>query len=313
MLKLVTPLSADHFAGAVVMPNLVQPVTTPQAVECYREKILQCCKGNSFIPYMTLFFKDYSFEELQLMKSDIIGIKLYPAGITTQSESGVADFKKISNTLEYMEELDIPLLVHGETNGFVMDREREFLEKYKWIASSFPKLKVVMEHITTADSVRLLEDYDNLFATVTLHHLLITLDDVAGGLLQPDLFCKPIAKTPDDKEALQKAVFAGHPNIMFGSDSAPHPRHKKECCGCAAGIFSAPVALPMLAELFEQNNCLDKLQNFVSGFAQNIYKISPVKKEVVLRKQPWQVPEKYDQVKPFLAGETLKWQVVSVA
>ncbi len=313
MLKLVTPLSANHFAGGVIMPNLVQPVTTLEAVQNYRDNILGCCDGKSFTPYMTLFFKDYSFEELQLMKGNIIGIKLYPAGITTQSESGVADFKKISETLEYMQELDIPLLVHGETNGFVMDREREFLEKYRWMASSFPDLKVIMEHITTAESVQLLEEFDNLFATVTLHHLLITLDDVAGGLLQPDLFCKPIAKTPIDKKALQEAVFAGNPKIMFGSDSAPHPRHKKECCGCAAGIFSAPVALPMLAELFEQNDCLNKLQNFVSGFAQKIYNISPVRKEVTLRKQPWRVPEKYDQVKPFLAGKTLEWQAVNVS
>lgn len=312
MLKLVAPLSADHFAGAVIMPNLINPITDLEAVKNYRKDILAYCPARNFIPYMTLFFKDYSFEELKYAKEDIVGIKLYPAGITTQSESGVSDFEKISETLGYMQELNIPLLVHGETNGFVMDREYEFLEKYRWIASSFPKLTVIMEHITTAASIKLLEEFDNLFATVTLHHLLITLDDVAGGLLQPDLFCKPIAKTPIDKEALQKAIFAGNSKIMFGSDSAPHPRHKKECCGCAAGIFSAPVALAMLAELFEKNLCLDKLQNFISGFAQRIYKISPVPKNVLLKKQPWQVPENFGDVKPFHAGETLEWQASQV-
>ncbi len=311
MLKLVAPLSANHFSGAVIMPNLLSPVTSLTAIKEYRKEIIHCCK-ESFTPYMTLFFKDYSHKELQEVKNDIIGIKLYPAGITTQSEAGVSDFEKIAETLNYMEELEIPLLVHGESDGFVMDREREFLRQFDWIASNYPRLTIVMEHITTADSLVMLDRFENLFATVTLHHLMITLDDLAGGLLNPHLFCKPIAKRPEDLEALQKAVFSGHPKIMFGSDSAPHPTHKKECCGCAAGIFSAPVALATLAELFEKADCLHKLQNFISNHAQQIYRITPEKKNITLQKQQWRVPEKYGNITPFLAGKKLSWQIVAV-
>ena len=246
MLHLVAPFSAAQFAGGVVMPNLVQPVDSLARLYDYRAAITAACSAEIFTPYMTLFFRDYSRQELEAARGSIIGIKLYPAGITTQSEAGVADFDQIGDTVALLEELDIPLLVHGETSGFVMDREREFLAVYQWLTETFPQLRIVMEHITTADAVDFLEKYDKVAATVTLHHLMITLDDIAGGLLQPDLFCKPIAKTPRDREALRQAVFRGHPRLLFGSDSAPHPRHKKECCGCAAGIFSAPVALPML-------------------------------------------------------------------
>ena len=209
-----------------------------------------------------------------------------------------------------MSDLEIPLLVHGESNGFVMEREREFLTQYKWLAETFPKLTIVMEHITSAESLDTLEHHQNHFATITLHHLLITLDDVAGGLLQPDLFCKPIAKTPKDLKALQQAVFSGHSKIMFGSDSAPHPRHKKECCGCAAGIFTSPIALPMLTELFEDHHRLENLQGFVSNFAQRIYKIAPQKKQISLTQESWKVPDIYGEVRPFMAGRTMRWKVV---
>ncbi len=188
-----------------------------------------------------------------------------------------------------------------------MDREKDFLPVYKQIAEQFPGLHIVMEHITTADAVKLLDQYDNISATVTLHHLMITLDDVAGGMLEPDLFCKPIAKTPHDLAVLREAVFSGHPKIMFGSDSAPHPRHKKECCGCAAGIFSAPVALPMLAEIFEDENKLDLLQDFVSGIACKRYGLKPLSRTVTLEKKPWTIPELYHDIKPFGAGRTLRW------
>ena len=145
-------------------------------------------------------------------------------------------------------------MIHGETHGFVLDRENMFLPIFEHLAQTFPRLKIIMEHITTADAVSLLNDYENIFATVTLHHLLITLDDVAGGLLRPHLFCKPIAKRPEDREALVKAAINAHPKLMFGSDSAPHPLDKKEACGCAAGIFTAPIALQALVELFERHN-----------------------------------------------------------
>jgi dihydroorotase len=313
MLQLVAPFSAAQFAGGVIMPNLMTPVDSLPGLRDYRAAIAQACGGEAFTPYMTLFFRAYSREELLAVRDEIIGIKLYPAGITTQSETGVRDFDRIGDTVALLEEMDIPLLVHGESNGFVMDREREFLAVYRWLTETFPRLRIVMEHITTLEAVEFLEKYDQVAATVTLHHLMITLDDVAGGLLQPDLFCKPIAKTPRDREALRQAVFAGHPRLLFGSDSAPHPRHKKECCGCAAGIFSAPVALPALAELFEEADCLERLPDFAGGHARRFYRITPPSKTVTVQRESWLVPEQYGPVRPFLAGRILRWSMAEAA
>jgi len=310
MLKRVLPCSAAHFAGAVIMPNLVSPVDSNRRLASYLEEITSAGRGFSFKPYMTLFFRPYEKSELAALLNDIIGIKLYPAGVTTQSESGVSDFSLIEETLSYMQELRIPLLVHGESNGFVMDREKEFLGTYEYIATNFPDLHIVMEHITSADSVDFLNKFDNVSATVTVHHLMITLDDVIGDLMEPDLFCKPIAKTPRDREALRDAVFSGHQKLMFGSDSAPHPRNKKECCGCAAGIFSAPVALALLAELFDQADKLDLLQDFVGGIALKRYRIKPPEKTVTLERIPFRVPPLIGGVKPFLAGKEISWRVV---
>jgi dihydroorotase len=312
MLRLVAPISAQTFAGAVVMPNLVSPVDSAKKLTDYRRAIMEACGDERFEPYMTLFFRPYNREELAEVKEHIIGIKLYPAGITTQSEKGVKDFSVIEETLEIMEELQIPLLVHGESNGFVMDREREFLSVYQEIAENFPKLHIVMEHITTAAAIQFLEKYDNVSATVTLHHLMLTLDDVVGDLMQPHLFCKPIAKTPADLQALRQAVFTGNSKIMFGSDSAPHPRHKKECVGCAAGVFSSPVALQLLVQIFEDEECLDKLQAFVSGNAQKRYNITPPVKQVTLADTGWQVPPLYGEVRPFYAEKHLRWSLCSV-
>ncbi len=308
MLDTVGPLTSQYFSGAVVMPNLSSPVDSLKKLQAYEQEINRVCGADIFTPYMTLFFKPYSRQELEAAKPYMIGIKLYPAGITTQSDEGVSNFGEIEETLTHMQDLGIPLLVHGESGGFVMDREEEFLDVYRDVATRFPKLHIIMEHITTAAAVRFLDDFDNVSATVTLHHLLITLDDVAGGMLKPDLFCKPIAKRPEDRAALRAAVFSGHPRIMFGSDSAPHPRHKKECVGCAAGIFTAPLALPVLTQMFEKEGCLDKLQNFISGIACRRYNLKPAEKSVTLIKQEWQIPEKYGDVRPFMAGETVSWR-----
>lgn len=307
LLQQVAPLSARAFAGAVIMPNLMRPVDSLQAVEAYRRAIVAACGPESFTPYMTLFFRPYSRGELVAAREAIIGVKLYPAGITTQSEAGVRDFDSIAPTVALLEELDIPLLVHGESNGFVLDREAEFLPVYAWLATSFPRLRLVMEHISTAAALDFLERHPKVAATVTLHHLLLSLDDVAGGLLRPHLFCKPIAKRPQDRDALRQAVLHGHPRLMFGSDSAPHPRHAKECCGCAAGIFSAPVALPMLVQLFEEGGCLEALPDFVSGNAVRFYRIDPLEKTVFLQRKEWRVPESYGIIQPFLAGQKLRW------
>ena len=313
MLNSIARYSSRYFAGAIVMPNLVPPITSIDDVISYKKRIMEAIDGDKFEPYMTLFFKnDYSYNFLKEAKSHIKAIKLYPSGITTNSEGGVSSFEidDLKDTLEAMSGLEIPLLVHGETNGFVMDREKEFGSFYEKIAVNFPKLKIVMEHITDKNSVELLDRYDNLYATITLHHLLITLDDVAGGLLQPHLFCKPIAKRYEDREALRQIALNAHLKVMFGSDSAPHPKHKKESCGCAAGVFSAPVALPALCELFEKYNKLENLQKFISDNAANIYGLKPIKKEITLEKKEFLVPKKYGNVVPMFAGEKLSWSYV---
>jgi dihydroorotase len=308
MLQNVAPLSAHDFVGAVIMPNLVPPVDTLDRLLRYRDEIQAAVSGD-FQPYMALFFRAYTRAELLAARPSIIGVKLYPAGVTTNSAAGVQDIAAAAPTLAALEELGIPLLVHGETHGFVLDREREFLDVYRWLARSFPRLTIVMEHITTREAVELLDEYPNLHATVTLHHLLFTLDDVAGGHLQPHLFCKPIAKRPEDREALLQAALRAHPKLMFGSDSAPHPRHAKEAAGCAAGVFTAPVILPMLVELFAQHGALGQLQAFVSGTARRIYQITPPDRTVTLDPEPWVVPARYGEVVPLCAGQTLRWRV----
>ncbi|MBT4503321.1 MAG: dihydroorotase [Gemmatimonadetes bacterium] len=311
MLDLVAPLTAESFAGGVIMPNLVPPVADLKRLEWYAGEVRRAVGEHLFEPYMTLFFRNYSAAELASAKDRIIGLKLYPVGVTTNSEGGVESMREAEATMAAMQEMGIPLLVHGEEpDGFVMDRESDFLPTYDDLARKFPRLKIVMEHITTAAAVELLDRYENIHATVTLQHLLITLDDIAGGLLNPHLFCKPIAKRPEDRDALLNAALTAHPKLMFGSDSAPHPLHKKECCGCAAGVFTAPVALPMLAELFDAHGALDRLQAFVSGNARRIYGVTPPDKTVRLIKEPCNVPARYGNVVPIHAGGEISWQVV---
>lgn len=319
MLKLVGPLTSNSFSGALIMPNLVPPITSKDALLSYKSRILEACKDDNFTPYMTLFFQNnYSFEFLKDIKDEIIGIKLYPAGITTNSETGVSsmDIEVLRPTLENMSRLGIPLCIHGETNGFVMDREKEFMPIYESLAIAFPNLKIIMEHITTKDAVELLDKYPNLYATVTLHHLLITLDDVAGGMLDPHLFCKPIAKRPEDRNALLNAALKAHPKLMFGSDSAPHPKHKKECCGCAAGVFTSPIALQVLVELFEKHSALENLNNFVSNNAQKIYGLNLEDKTIKLVKKDFIVPAIYEykdeKVVPMYAGKTISWSIEEI-
>lgn len=314
MLSIVAPLTSYSFSGAIVMPNLVPPVTTLEMVKGYRDRIKAAMEADDFEPYMTLFYQNYSREFLESVQNHITAIKIYPSGATTNSEGGVVNFdiEPMRETLEAMSDLGIVLSVHGETMGFVMDREAEFMSVYEKLAKNFPNLKIIMEHITTREAVEMLDKYENLFATITVHHLMITLDDVAGGMLRPHLFCKPIAKRPHDREALLGVALAAHPKVMFGSDSAPHPKHTKESCGCGAGVFTAPIALQLLCEIFEANDCLDNLQAFVSDNAQRIYGICPDFKEVTLVKHDFVVPEMYGEVVPMRAGETLKWSIERV-
>lgn len=324
MLQRVAPLTSYCFSGAVVMPNLVPPVTTLEALKAYKQRIknaigdggedLDEMSVDAFEPFMTLFYKNYDRDFLESVADEIIAIKLYPDGATTNSDGGVKNFdiEVMRETLETMSELDIPLCVHGESNGFVMDREAEFMSVYETLAQNFPDLKIIMEHITTKDAVDMLDKYPNLYATITVQHLLITLDDVAGGMLAPHLFCKPIAKRPEDRDALLKVALNAHPKVMFGSDSAPHPQHAKESCGCAAGVFTAPIALQVLCELFDKHDKLDNLQSFISDNAQSIYSVCPEFKEVILEESDFVVPAKYGDVVPMYAGKTLKWSIEEV-
>ncbi|MBT0827515.1 dihydroorotase [Campylobacter lari] len=313
MLELVAPFSAKDFKAGVIMPNLITPLTETNALKAYKERILKACKNENFTPLMTLFFKDYDEKFLEKAKDELFAIKLYPAGITTNSDNGISSFdiEKLKPTLNAMSELGLPLLVHGETNDFVMDREANFAKIYEKLAKNFPKLKIVMEHITTKVLCDLLKDYENLYATITLHHLMITLDDVVGGKMDPHLFCKPIAKRYEDKDALCELAFSGYEKAMFGSDSAPHPLHTKECCGCAAGVFSAPVILPVLAELFKKHSNETNLQKFISDNACKIHNLKFEKDKIItLKKQEWQVAQKYGDVVPFMAGKTLNFKVI---
>ena len=316
MLENIAKASAHTFSGAIIMPNLVPPVSTKKEVIAYKQRIMAAIGEENFTPYMTLFFKpSYDRFFLESIKDEITAIKLYPAGITTNSEGGVSgfDIEELRPALSAMAELNIPLCVHGETNGFVMDREAEFVSIYEKLATAFPKLKIIMEHITTKESVAALDRFENLYATITLHHLLITLDDVAGGMLKPHLFCKPIAKRPEDRSALLKVALEAHPKVMFGSDSAPHPRHAKESCGCAAGVFTAPIALQVLAELFEKENAsLENLQAFISGNAQNIYGLTPPNKTIILEKRSFKVPSDYNGVVPMYADEEIAYSIKDV-
>ncbi|TKI68964.1 dihydroorotase [Sulfurimonas crateris] len=314
MLENVAPLSAYSFSGALIMPNLVPPVTTIEDVKAYKERIIAAVPNDYFEPYMTLFYKNYDKRFLSEVKEHITAIKLYPAGITTNSEGGVSSFdiEEMRETLDAMSILGIPLCVHGETDGFVMDREAEFMNIYDLLATNFPDLKIIMEHITTKEAVAMLDKHKNLYATITVHHLLLTLDDVVGGMMMPHNFCKPIAKRPEDLDALLSVALEAHPKVMFGSDSAPHSKEKKECSGCAAGVFSAPIALQLLCEIFEQYDKLDNLQAFVSDNAQNIYGICPEFKEVILEKRPFVIPDTYNGVVPMYAGKIINWAIESI-
>lgn len=312
MLRRVAPLSAGTFAGGVIMPNLVPPVDNSGRLQRYEAEVREAVAGHAFEPYMTLFMRPYTESELAAMKDRIIGVKLYPEGVTTHSDGGVGDLRDVQRTLAMMQDMDIRLMVHGESTDFVMDRERAFLPVYEDLVARFPRLAVVMEHITTREAAALLDRHENLSATVTLQHLLITLDDVAGGLLNPHLFCKPIAKRPEDRDALLARALEAHPRLAFGSDSAPHPVDKKEAAGCAAGVFTAPIALQMLVGLFEEHGALDRLQAFVSDNAKRIYRVVPPEKTVVFEKTGAVIPERYGDVIPMYPGKELDWAVAEV-
>ncbi len=316
MLKLVAPLTSNYFSGALIMPNLLPPITTKEALFKYKQKINEACEGDDFKPHLTIFFQvDYTYEFLKNIQDEIIAVKLYPFGVTTNSETGVSsmDVEVLRPTLESMSKLGIPLCVHGETKGFVMDREKEFLPIYESLAINFPDLKIIMEHISSKESIKLFKKYDNLYATITIHHLLLTLDDLAGGMLNPYVFCKPIVKRPDDRQALLELALSAHPKVMFGSDSAPHPKNAKECHHGAAGVFTAPIVLQILTQLFEEYEKLDNLNAFVSLNAQRNYNLKVKNKTIKLVKKDFTIPASYkykkEEVVPMFSGKTIPWSI----
>ena len=321
MLGTVAPFTARVFGRAIVMPNLVPPITTVAAARAYRERIEAAVGERDFVPLMTAYLTD-SIDPDEIARGHEAGVltacKLYPAGATTNSDSGVTDIAAIHPVLERMEAIGMPLLVHGEVVDAaidIFDREKVFLERVLApMLERFPALKVVLEHITTADSVAFVtEASDRLAATITAHHLRIDRNDILVGGIKPHMYCLPIAKRARHKDALRAAVATGSPKFFLGTDSAPHARPAKESgCGCA-GIFSAPVAIESYAETFDELDCLDELEGFASLHGPRFYGLPPNEGTITLERAQTRVPERVDpeghDLTPFHAGDTLRWRV----
>jgi dihydroorotase len=319
MLNKVVPLTARTFRGAVVMPNTSPAITDLKQMIGYGDEVRMAARlePDRFHPCMTLYFQtDYTKEFLANVRNMVYGIKMYPRGMTTNSDHGVDPMDEaVLPVLEGMQEHNIALLVHPETAGYCMDREARFHPAIELYAKKFPKLRMVVEHMTDRRSIDVIREY-KLFATVTAHHLLVDTDAVIGDLLDPHLFCKPIPKRPEDMAALVNLVTGDDPladSVMFGSDSAPHPINKKECAHGCAGVFTAPIALQLLADVFDRAGRLDNLQRFVSVNAQRfcakLIELSPPKM-VELVREPFVVPERYEtNIVPMWAGRTIPWSV----
>ena len=319
----VIQFTAERCGRAIVMPNLKPPVTTVELALAYRRRILEALpKGSSFSPLMTLYLTDRTTRaEIEKASSvdGIAAVKLYPAGATTNSESGVTDLELCHEALEAMQELGIPLLVHGEVTSDSVDifeRERAFIEhKLIDLLETYPKLKVVFEHITTKDAVEfVLQGPENLAATITAHHLLLNRNDMLVGGIRPHYYCLPILKHRRHQEALVEAATSGSPKFFLGTDSAPHTVGAKEsACGCA-GVFSAHGTIELYAEVFDQVGALDKLERFASKNGPAFYGLSPNVDTITLVKEPWGVPDSYpfgdSLVRPFRAGGKISWRIV---
>ncbi|MBM2817626.1 MAG: Dihydroorotase [Parcubacteria group bacterium] len=315
ILNKVLPFTASMFGRAVAMPNTEPPILDRMDAHLYYNEIHQYKRNQSysgFSPIMTIQIKESTSPSMIEGASfeGVVAGKVYPIGVTTNSGNGVRDFGKMSSVFNRMQEIGMLLLLHGEKpDAFCLNREKEFLNTLLKINKKFPELKIVLEHITTRMAVWAVKELNNVAATITAHHLLLTLDDVVGDLLHPHNFCKPIAKSPKDRVTLIEAATSGNPKFFFGSDSAPHLKERKECSSGCAGIFSAPVAVPLLAEIFEKAGRLDKLENFVSTFGAVFYDLPLNKDKITLVKKDWIVPESYAGIVPFMAGKKLSWQV----
>ena len=318
MLERVVSYTARSFRRAIVMPNLRPPVTTVAAARNYRDRIVAACAdGVAFTPLMTAYLTDdIAAEEIErgFREGVFTAAKLYPANATTNSAAGVTDLARLADVLTTMESIGMPLLIHGEvTDGDVdvFDREAVFIERHlKPLRARYPELRVVFEHITTEQAVDFVGSADrNLAATITPHHLHINRNAMFRGGLRSDFYCLPVAKRECHRLALRKAATSGDHRFFLGTDSAPHARAGKETsCGCA-GIFNAPHALESYAEVFDQENALDRLEAFASLNGPAFYNLPANSDRITLERQDQLVPELVNGLVPFHAGEILSWKV----
>ena len=324
MLEVVSQHSASQFGRAIIMPNLKNPVINTELAHIYYDEIKKHTKTHQFEPLMTIYFNEgLTLEELKKIKasSKIIGIKLYPKGVTTNSNDGIDSFESGYNIFEMMEELDIPLLIHGEVNDKsvdMFDRERIFIEKHLSKAhKKFPKLRIILEHISTKDSTEFVKDSSNkIAATITPQHLLYNRNELFLGGLRPHAFCLPVLKREEHRVAVLNAAISGNPKFFLGTDSAPHKRAEKESsCGCA-GIYSAFNAMEIYAEIFDQNNAIEKLENFCSKFRADFYKLDQSKEKLKLTRSKNKVPTVIkidnDDVVPLMAGQEIGWNCSNI-
>jgi dihydroorotase len=321
-LAAVLPDTARQFARAIVMPNLKPPVTTTALASAYRERILAARPaGSDFEPLMTLYLTDATPPaEIAAAKASgfVQGVKLYPAGATTNSDSGVTDIRQCDETLAEMARLGMPLLIHGEVTDAeidVFDREAVFIDRILGpLLQRHPTLRVVFEHITTRDAAQFVREAGpNVGATITAHHLLYNRNALFQGGIRPHNYCLPVLKREVHRAALVEAAISGSAKFFLGTDSAPHARHTKEAdCGCA-GCYTALTALELYAEAFEAAGALDKLEGFASHFGPDFYRLPRNSGRVTLRREAFAVPADLpygsDRLTPFRAGETLRWQM----
>jgi dihydroorotase len=318
MLRRVAPYTARQFARAIVMPNLVPPIATVEAAATYRDRIVAAA-GRDFTPLMTCYLTDQAdADELARGYADGVWVaaKLYPAGATTNSASGVTDIRNIYPALERMQAIGMVLCVHGEVTDptvDVFDREAVFIERVlKPLVFDFPELKIVFEHITTSEAVGFVTDGGpNIAATVTPQHMIINRNAIFAGGVRPHAYCLPVAKREKHRLAVRHAATSGLPKFFLGSDSAPHPRSAKEsACGCA-GIFNAPFALESYATVFDEEGALDRFEAFASLNGPSFYRLPLNEGSVTLEEASSKVPEEMEGLVPFHAGETLSWKFVA--
>ncbi|MCG5535293.1 dihydroorotase [Ectothiorhodospira mobilis] len=322
-LKCAVPHSARRFTRAVIMPNLKPPVVNVAQAAAYRDRILAAVpEGVHFDPLMTIYLTDDTTpDDIRAVAEGgfMLGAKLYPAGATTHSDAGVTDIHHIDAVLQAMQDLGVPLMVHGEVTGpevDLFDREARFIEQVLTpLVERFPALKVVLEHVTTAEAVAFVRQApETVAATVTPQHILMNRNALFQGGMRPHHFCLPVLKREEHRAAILETLAEGHPRFFLGTDSAPHPRGAKEsACGCA-GIYSAPAAIELYAEAFEQAGALEHLQAFASENGPRFHGLAPNEDFITLRRQPWTVPESLpfgaDTVVPLRAGEELAWRLV---